>query len=321
MESRTLKFENFWPSFDPEHNKFTDALRTRFDICVIPDGSSDNPDILIYSQIGTPKHYHYDSLKIYYTGENDFPDFNECDYAISFHDCDCGGRNLRYPLWMLYGLTDAAMSCDGPDNDTLLRRPFASVVMSNTSGCDPRRLAIIDGVEKYKPLAYGGSYRNNVGGRVPDKLEFIARYKFNLALENSVAPGYVTEKILESMASRTIPIYFGDSRVLRDFNPDSFINAGDYSSIDNLVAGIAGIDADPEAYLRMLNAPKFAGPGVLQPADHDLQLTEYLCGIAAGMQRHTTSYGMAGTLQRIKSASLPLFYSRTGRKLLHWLAK
>ena len=41
------------------------------------------------------------AVKIYFTGENDVPDFNLADYALGFHYIDFGDRYLRFPLYLL----------------------------------------------------------------------------------------------------------------------------------------------------------------------------------------------------------------------------
>jgi hypothetical protein len=57
------------------------------------------------------------------------------------------------------------------------------------------------------------------------KLETIARYHFCLALENSLAPGYVTEKLFDPLLAGTIPVYRGAADA-RAFAPEhSYIDA------------------------------------------------------------------------------------------------
>ena len=56
------------------------------------------------------------------------------------------------------------------------------------------------------------------------KRAFLSRYKFTVAFENSSAPGYHTEKILDPMLSGSIPIYWGDPEIDRVFNSASFIH-------------------------------------------------------------------------------------------------
>lgn len=285
-ESVIVKFVDFWPTFNPEDNKFVEALRVNRDVVVLDSSDDTAPDILFYSRCGY-KHYEYDCLKIYFTGENDFPDFNECDYAISFYESDCGGRNLRYPLYMLYEIGQASDPPVLSESDAF-EREFCSLVMSNSVNCHPKRIEIVDAVQSYRPIAYGGSFRNNVGGRVAEKIPFINGYKFNLALENSIVPGYVTEKIIEPFAAATVPIYWGSDVVKKDFNPESFINVEDYSSFDSFLAALKRIDNSPDEYIRMLRASSHvaATTDIL-----DLQLAEFLIGIADNPIRMVSDYG------------------------------
>ncbi|MDE7475751.1 MAG: glycosyltransferase, partial [Duncaniella sp.] len=107
-QSVTVKFVDFWKDFQPDNNKFVSALRAHHDVTVLPADSPATPDILFFSRDDSMHHLDYDGcVKIYFTGENDVPDFNECDYAISFHHLNFGERHLRYPLYMLYQFDEA----------------------------------------------------------------------------------------------------------------------------------------------------------------------------------------------------------------------
>lgn len=283
----TVKFVDFWPTFNHVDNKFVRALEARHHVTVLTDDDPRRvPDLLFYSCFGI-SHLRYDCLRIYYTGENDVPDFNICDYALSFVPYDFGGRNLRYPLYLMYEYADA-VNRKPLERAQALDRGFCSLLMRNANNCDPMRLRIIDAVDAYKPLAYGGPFRNNVGSRVDNKIEFIGGYKFNLALENSIQPGYVTEKIVEPFAARTVPIYWGDAQACRDFNPEAFVNASDFDTLGSLVREIDRLDHDDEAYLHMLNAPAVRTDAAV---DFDARLSEFLCGIAESGECKTARYG------------------------------
>lgn len=283
-----IKFVDFWPTFDHHNNNFVEALRTKFNVRVIDARSDEIPDLLFYSRCGTKEHYNYkDCVKIYYTGENDVPNFNECDYAISFYNIDFGKRHLRYPLYKLYEF-DMLQNPVLITDEEAVKRPFCSVLLRNTNNCDPKRLEIIDAVDSYKPLAYGGPYRNNVGGSVEEKIPFISGYKFNLALENSIADGYVTEKIVEPMAASTVPVYWGCPTACKDFNPEAFINVNDFSTLDSFVKYLKKVDNDPDLYLKILRSPKLNKD---TSPDFDSQLADFLCDIAEGKKKHVIPYG------------------------------
>ena len=44
----------------------------------------------------------------------------------------------------------------------------------------------------------GGKYKNNIGGFIKNKIQFLSSYKFSIAIENSEGDGYITEKIMDS---------------------------------------------------------------------------------------------------------------------------
>lgn len=305
----TVKFVDFWPTFDCRDNRFVDSLRVRHDVEVLTDNDCDVPDILFYSRCGC-EYLKYDCLKIYFTGENDFPNFNECDYAMSFYDIDFGHRHLRYPLYMLYEINQAINPPVLGDEEAL-NRGFCSVVVKNTTNCDPKRLEMIDAVASYKQLAYGGPFRNNVGGPVQEKIPFIAGYKFNLAFENSKVDGYVTEKLLEPLAAATVPIYWGSSEYAKnDFNPESFINIDDYDSMESFLSALKLIDSDPQEYLKILRAPNFRNQ---TPYDIDSRLVDFLDNIVTSMRRYVVGFGEMKVYHEWNKVLMP--FARSVKKL------
>ena len=96
---------------------------------------------------------------------------------------------------------------------------------------------------------------NNVGGPVEDKLAFERSHKFSLCFENGSHPGYTTEKLIEALAARTVPIYWGDPEVGKYFNTKSFIQVKDETSFPEALRRVEELDRDDEQYLRMLREP------------------------------------------------------------------
>ena len=217
-----------------------------------------NPDYVFYST-GSNHHHEFHGIRIFWTGENVIPNFNYCDYALGFHHLDFGDRYARFPLWRSHEdkiMLGQKRGKDFSDSD-LLNRAFCAFVVSNAKLTDGKREEAFEQLSRYKPVASGGRYKNNVGGPVADKLAFQKGYKFALAYENTYSPGYTTEKILDAFASDTIPIYYGDPLVVRDFNPDAFINAHDFDSTENLVEYIRHVDTNDALYLKIIRAPMF----------------------------------------------------------------
>lgn len=88
------KFTDFWPNFNQTTNYFLQLLGQKYDIKL-----SDRPDFLIYSVFGR-KHRKYKCVKIFYSGENVRPNFDECDFAFSF-DYLLGRHHYCLPLYAL----------------------------------------------------------------------------------------------------------------------------------------------------------------------------------------------------------------------------
>lgn len=85
------------------------------------------------------------------------------------------------------------------------------------------------------------------------KLENMAKYKFNLVFENSMADGYVTEKYWEALAVGTIPIVLGAPDIHRyEPRPGSILVVHDFASIEALATEIKRLDSDQVAYDKML---------------------------------------------------------------------
>ena len=232
---------------------FYEILKSRYDIQF-----SDNPDYLIYGPFGDEHLKYFNSVKIFYTGECITPDFNECDYAVSFDEIDFGDRNFRYPLWLRYPIEENTMMENKHIGitDEYFNRGFCSYVVSNDFA-DPKRDILFDEISKYKQVSSGGRYRNNIGmpSGVEDKIAFQKKFKFSLAFENCSHAGYTTEKLMQAFASQTVPIYWGNPDVVKEFNPNSFINCNDYQNINDLIDRIKYLDENKEDYFHMLKEP------------------------------------------------------------------
>ncbi len=220
--------------------------------------------------------------RVFYTGENEAPNFNLFDYAIGFDELDFNNRYLRMPLYYaslhykallvndttspyklqpdsLYALKKPSHKfkenhpnlCAVVNNESdPLKRGFASFVASNPNA--PKRNAFYDALNSIEPVTGGGSVRNTLGYKVKNKNEFLSQYKFNLCFENSQGYGYVTEKILDAYFSHTIPIYWGSPSVAKDFNPKSFVNVHDFKNFDEAIDYIKYLHTHQNAYLDML---------------------------------------------------------------------
>ncbi|SDU10412.1 Glycosyltransferase family 10 (fucosyltransferase) C-term [Verrucomicrobium sp. GAS474] len=249
-------------NFDKNDNLFVRFLSTRFDVRI-----TDEPDVLIYSDFGH-RHRLYATKKVYYTNESTPADFagGQCDYALTSFPSD-GERNFRLPYYALLGDPAKLIKERTPEEVERIaarQTEFCAFVVSQDHGRKTaNRINFFHRLSKYKKVNSGGRILNNVGGPLgptrEDKLSFLRKHKFMIAFENGNHPGYVTEKIYDAMEARCIPIYWGTPEVVKDFNPESFINASSFRTPDMAVARIIEVDNDPELYHKMLAAPFFHG--------------------------------------------------------------
>ena len=119
---------------------------------------------------------------------------------------------------------------------------------------------------------------NNIGmpEGVPDKMAFIKNYKFNIAFENSASPGYTTEKIIEPLSAFTIPIYWGNPLIEKEFSKECFIRVKDRDDVERAVDEIVALDKDDDAYIKRCMAPRL----VYEEQKHfDKLMLDFLVGI------------------------------------------
>ena len=247
MKSRLkIKFTDYYDGWDSHRNLFSDLLAEMYEL-----EFSDDPDLLIFLPFGT-EHLKYQCRKVFITGENVRPDFRVCDFAFSFDYLD-DPRNYRFPL-ALWGNVERRSEWD---SEQVLRGKsrFCNFLYSNPA-C-PIRNDLFHKLSRYKRIDSGGRFRNNLGYRVADKQAFLSEYKFTIAYENSSYPGYVTEKITDAFWADSLPIYWGNPLVDRDFNPASFINYHDLGSNDAVIERIIQLDQDDEAYLEVMRQPRY----------------------------------------------------------------
>ena len=215
-------------------------------------------DLLIYSDFGE-QHWHFKGLKVYITGENMIPDFDQCDISYSPFQIPGDARAVRLPYYALIMPDTGSLvrPADYNAQNNLSRPEFACFVASNARGSE--RNQFFRKLHRRKPLVSAGRHFNTTGKAIEDKMSFLHNFRFNLAFENSSSPGYVTEKLIEPLLAGCIPIYWGAPDVAQDFNLDCMINVAGFSSDDEAIDHILGVDTDPAARLKLLSAPVFHG--------------------------------------------------------------
>lgn len=216
---------------------------------------SENPDYILDGGLGRDFYKYDNCIKIVSIGENYAPDFNEFDYAMAFDHLEFGDRYLRLPLFATYEAFKKLQTRNEnmPSPEALLNREFCSFVVSRAK--DPLRAEFFHKLSKYKRVDSGGRMLNNVGDPVPDKLAFCAKYKFNIAFENSCVRGYTTEKVMEPLSVYSVPIYYGNPDIAKDFDTNCMVHIANRGDIDQAIEEIIQLDKDDDAYLKKAMSP------------------------------------------------------------------
>lgn len=261
-----INFLDFWGGFDIHNNFFIHLFRDIYGSVQI--GQLTECDYIIYSCFGQQhKTINRNKVKkIFYTGENIRPNFEDCDYSFTFDFDSYNGKNIRIPLYHLYIDWFNVSTYTNPkylihpskiNDNEFIKTPktkFCATVFSS-----PRqiRFDLMNTLSTYKKVdGYGRPFGNHSEGEL-DKYQKLSQYKFSICPENSAHDGYYTEKLLHAKTAGTIPIYLADRGVDRDFNTKAFINVADYNNFEDLLKRVIEIDSDDELYNKIKNQTLF----------------------------------------------------------------
>ncbi|MBN1688725.1 MAG: hypothetical protein JW893_06455 [Candidatus Omnitrophica bacterium] len=259
-----IGFAKFPCGFNPDEWNVMRLLRQVYDFEI-----TDQPDFLFYSIFDgdMPRGR---SIKIYWCLENLKPNFDECDWAFSQnYDEDIQNpKHYRFPIYMFVDLKKKAVDFDKLREE---KRKFCNFLYSHEV---PSRNDFFKKLSRYKRIDSPGRCMNNQAGFDPPgfmvswlgdrswqerTMLFLSRYKFTVAFENTSYPGYLSEKLYHPMLVNSIPIYWGNSRIDRDFNTKSFLNYHDYPNEEAFIERIIEVDKRDDLYEQYLKEPWWVG--------------------------------------------------------------
>lgn len=265
-----IAFLDFWYGFDSNNNFLIHLFKeVNNDIIV---SNPHNADIIVFSCFGN-EHIKYNKKKIFFTGENKRPDYNTCDYSISFDFDDYNGKNIRIPLWYYYidwfnkgsyNNPNYLIPVDYLDKPNIYNKTektkFCTAVFSRP---EKSRIDMINLLNSYKKVdCYGSPHVLKLKDGEQYKLDVISNYKFSVCFENSIYNGYYTEKLLHAKIVGNIPIYYADKNISKDFNDKSFLNLSNYSNMNELFEHIKEIDNNETLYSEIINQKLFHKIGI-----------------------------------------------------------
>jgi hypothetical protein len=245
---------DFWPGFDPNSNWFNLVLREVLNDRQINFNSAPSEaDVIVFSCFGNEhiKYKNSKAVKIFYTGENQRADLSVADFSLSFDYETHNGKNFRLPHWYMYvnwwgepnfphaRISKERLFYTHTPEEVSSRNDFCCIIIGNPVR---NRIEVAQKLDSYKPVhGYGKVFGNPYNGC---KVDLMRKYRYNICFENSIYPGYITEKLLEAKVAGCIPIYYGSDTVSTDFNPDCFINYNKFENPSDLLEEIIKIESD-----------------------------------------------------------------------------
>jgi len=220
--------------------------------------------------------------------ENLRPDFFPSDYIISFDFCAPSPRQIRFPYWMemldwsgqgleigasnpRYGRLLSIERLMQPLGSAFLKKPRRAAIFSSHRR-EPRNM-LIEAVRRVMPVdGFGAAFDAKVKDHSSsgfEKLSVLSGYGFNLCPENSLYPGYYSEKIPEAFHADCLPLTWADPAVRLDFNPHAFVNLALENGYDR--QGLSLCPALEEADLE-----RFAGESLLRERPQIAPLIQFI---------------------------------------------
>jgi len=198
---------------------------------------SAEPDFIIFGPYGNDIPPKGNCTRIGYYCENIKPDMSVCEWAFGVpREEDV--KDARYKRIQWHGTDPLSLiKPDTYDAEKIAagKKHFCNFLYSHKV---PYREEFFRQLSKYKKVDAPGKSMNNTGSidnrftgdMWQRKRQFLSEYKFTIAFENDIYPGYQTEKLYDAMQADSLPIYCGDPFVGDIFNTQSFINVADYIS-------------------------------------------------------------------------------------------
>ncbi|MFN0263609.1 glycosyltransferase family 10 domain-containing protein [Tepidamorphus sp. 3E244] len=272
----SVSFHNFWPGFGAHNFAITRALQDDYDVSIVAAGR----DLQISSCFGddglpTPRSSR--PLRIWWTGEARDPQSQIFDLFFGFRPDMPLMRDRwhRFPLWVndidwwdessphhVSQLTTNRVIPKDPDR-------FCSFVYSNDTSVRSEFFLRLDAAHRVDSY---GRILNNRGENPKDtkeKVRLLAHHRLGIAFENQIAPGYVTEKLLHVLQSGSVPVYWGAREAFSDFNPEAFIDATAFDTLQDLVDHLIRLDDSADGLDQFRQATPFRDDRI--PYEHTMR--------------------------------------------------
>lgn len=264
-----LSINNFWPDFNYQENFFYSILKEIYQDQLILTNNPEDCNLCLVTENYVPKEIDRRKTKIIaFMAEPKPVQYKDGDYHLSFDPTRHDLKNIRLPLWYIYinfyNLQNQknpipAVTVDEINYNKWSETKKDKFCVAPFSAVHKNRVDFYNLLNSYKqthgfglPFGNGDNDRNQLR-----KYNAICTFRFAMAFENTMKLGYVTEKLLQAKTAGCIPIYWGDSYCLSDFNPEAFIYVNNFSSLQECLEYVKYIDSNEHLYQKMKNAPLF----------------------------------------------------------------
>jgi hypothetical protein len=266
----TIHFNRFWPGFLEGTNPntvhiFIELFKRVFNTEVQIEYDYTKADVLCECAAYSLQHTLIYNKKWLYsflvTGESVERSGGVCPYFNDF-SCFLSGlapnkdlKRVKFPLFTSYLFCNPGKWMTPVQ--TIPERLVCTVI-GNPHGAV--RNKFLDALEQRMYVAYGGSFRNNIGYCVggdhnsDELIQFIRQHKFVITMENSEEDYYITEKVCNGLFAGVVPVYWGSPNIKEYFNEKRFIHLKDDS--DEEIARVINsmLNISDEEYLNMINS-------------------------------------------------------------------
>lgn len=259
-----------------EDNIFIWILKKHYDIII----DDKNPDILFYS-LYYNKHMEYKNcLKIYVNSEpqpynnlelfdkksRHYISISDANHIITSYKSNIK-NNFYMPIFLMWLYHHIYVTKKIKSFESLLenrkltnRSKFCIYLHNNLS--PHKRNSIYNELNKYKFVDTKQTIH------VPDgslnKIISLENFKFSFSMQNHYYkdimseynfPGLIDEKIIESLISGSIPLYYGNENIGEYLNEKAFLNYHTFNSDDDFIKKIIEIDQNENLYREIASQP------------------------------------------------------------------
>ena len=230
--------------------------------------SFEEPEVIFYCTLRRELqlHFHHLCRKIFLAQDNILPDWRYADWGKSFdapsernfHSNWVGGH--PGPAQMLEIAAPPAVPAE-----TLAKKSRFCAFLYFEPYC-ASRLHFLELLSRTMRVEAAGKALRSVRHALmsrwnPNALEgagrFYRPYKFVISFENVRVAGFNGEKIWSAFLGDAVPIYLGDPNIATQYNPEAFIHARDFDSLESLARYVMRVHHDDALYLRYLSQPRF----------------------------------------------------------------